>query len=546
MWKASEDAAAASLPYLVQAVARTAAILEAFEGGEALSLAELTQRTGIPKPSVFRLATTLESVGLLDRDRNGSYVLGMRLVSLAQFYLSLSLTQASRPVMEDLNRSFGHTINLAVLDHGEMVFVEVLESRNSFRMATTIGAREPLHATALGKAVAAHLPDAEFTPILGEHPLRALTANTIVTRPQLDKELELIRARGWATDIGESYAGAHAVGAAVFDRHGVAGGISISASSSQLPVDELPATGAALVRAADTISRMLGAFRPPRPAVQQHHVSVVSDDPQAAGPRRTVEVVQAVAKTAAILEAFDSGESLSLAQLTQRTGIPKPSVFRLATTLESFNLLGRDRAGAYVLGMKTVSLARGVLARTVPEVARSVMRETHSAFGHTVNLAVLDRGEMCFVEVLQSRNSFRMAVAIGARETLFSTAIGKAVAAHLPDEELNRILAKRPPVRLTPKTITSPARLKEELKLIRERGYATDIEECHIGAHCAGVPLFNRSGVWGGMSISAPSSELPVDELPVIGSVLDDAGRRISSALGADTAHRSPGQPASE
>ena len=82
--------------------------------------------------------------------------------------------------------------------------------------------------------------------------------------------------------------------------------------------------------------------------------------------------------------------------------------------------------------------------------------------------------------------------------------------------------------------------------MIRERGYATDIEECHIGAHCAGVPLFNRSGVWGGMSISAPSSELPVDELPVIGSVLDDAGRRISSALGADTAHRSPGQPASE
>jgi IclR family acetate operon transcriptional repressor len=254
----AEIATEPTTPYLVRAVAKTAAILEAFEDGEALSLTQLAQRTGIPKPSVFRLATTLESVGLLDRDRNGSYALGVRFVSLARVILSMTLPQAARPVMEQLHYSVGHSVNLAVLHRGEMLFVDVLESRCSFRMASTIGAREPLHSTALGKAVAAHLPAAGLVRILAEHPLRALTPNTITSRPQLDMEFELVRKRGYATDIGECYVGAHAVGAAVFNRHGVVGGISISASSSQLPVDALSESGAAVAEAAHTISRTLG------------------------------------------------------------------------------------------------------------------------------------------------------------------------------------------------------------------------------------------------------------------------------------------------
>jgi DNA-binding IclR family transcriptional regulator len=262
-------------------------------------------------------------------------------------------------------------------------------------------------------------------------------------------------------------------------------------------------------------------------------------------PSRRPYFVQAVVKTATILEALDSGEALTLAQLAQGTGLPKPTVFRLATTLESVGLLDRDRNGAYVLGMKMVSLARGVLMRTVPEAARSVMKELHHAVGHSVNLAVLHRSEMLFVEVLESRNSFRIAAALGASEPLFSTAIGKAVAAYLPADELGRILAQYPLQQFTRNTICSRGQLERELKFVRECGYATDVEERYIGAHCVGAPVFNRYGLLGGMSISAPSSQLPADELPVIGAAVREAAIRISDALGTEDAYWRVAKPAS-
>lgn len=243
----------------VRSVVRAISVLSAFEDAEQLSLAELAAHTGLPKPTVFRLAMTLENAGLLTRLPEGHmFALGTRLVSVARLVLSRGLPAIARPRMEALARAFGHTVNLAVLDGDEMLFIDVIESRSSLRMVSGVGAREPFHATAVGKAVAAQLDPSDFEALLSRRPLRAITHNTVTSRAQLEADLSKIRARGYATDRGESFAGAHCVAAAIVGRHGVVGGISISAAADQLLEDDFALVGAAVHAAAAAISEELG------------------------------------------------------------------------------------------------------------------------------------------------------------------------------------------------------------------------------------------------------------------------------------------------
>jgi DNA-binding IclR family transcriptional regulator len=244
--------------YYVKSVARAAAILKAFEESETLSLAQLAETVDLPKPTVLRLASTLEQFGLLERRIDGFYCLGLRFVSIAHRVLSRGFPQAARPFMHELWRVFGHTVNLAVLVEGEMLFVDVLESRHNVRVVSPVGAREPVHATALGKAVAAQLDPAACDQIFLNNPLDALTPQTITSRARLDEELLLTRQRGFATDLGECRVEGHCVAAPVFDRGGICGSIGMSATSTALPLEAFSIAGAAVREAATSISEVLG------------------------------------------------------------------------------------------------------------------------------------------------------------------------------------------------------------------------------------------------------------------------------------------------
>jgi IclR family acetate operon transcriptional repressor len=248
----------------VRSVARALSVLTAFEDAEELSLAELAVRTELPKPTVFRLAVTLENAGFLTRSTEGHmFELGHRLVSVSRLVLSRGLPALARPQMQALARNLGHTVNLAVLDGDEMLFLDVIESRSSLRMVSGVGSREPFHATAVGKAVAAQLDPQELETLLSRNPLRSVTPKTITSRVQLEAALKEVRERGYAIDPGEYLPGAHCVGAAIVGRHGVEGGISISAAADQLPEEDFPLVGGALRQAVDEISEGLGGTPAP-------------------------------------------------------------------------------------------------------------------------------------------------------------------------------------------------------------------------------------------------------------------------------------------
>jgi IclR family acetate operon transcriptional repressor len=243
----------------VRSVARAISVLTAFEDAEQLSLAQLAAHTRLPKPTVFRLALTLENAGFLIRSEEvHMFSLGPRLVSVARLVLARGLPITARPHMTALARQFGYTVSLAVLDAGEVLFLDVIESRTNLRMVFGIGTREPFHSDAVGKAVAAQLDRAELDALLSRRPLRALTPHTITSRAALEAELQNIRERGYATDRGESQGGAHSVAAAIFGPRGVVGGISLSAAADQLPEEDFAIAGAAVREATDAISAALG------------------------------------------------------------------------------------------------------------------------------------------------------------------------------------------------------------------------------------------------------------------------------------------------
>jgi DNA-binding IclR family transcriptional regulator len=161
--------------------------------------------------------------------------------------------------MKQLLARFQETVNLAVLEGDQIVYVEILESPRTFRMCSRVGSREMPHSTALGKAILAFLPQQEVERILQNTGLPRYTANTIGSRSSLRDELAITRQRGYSIDNGENEEGARCVGAPIFDHRGdVVAAISISGPAVRSSAEEIEGMGTALLEASLHISQRIG------------------------------------------------------------------------------------------------------------------------------------------------------------------------------------------------------------------------------------------------------------------------------------------------
>lgn len=255
---AADNSQSDSGRYEVQAVSKAAAILGAFKSAVQLSQSEIAAAVGLPKATVYRLAATLQQAGLLAKDAHDNYRLGSELVALARQVLNRGLPSVARPYMLDLSKRFGHSVNLGIRSHYDVLFIEVVESKHNFRTTSAVGAREPLHATAAGKAILAELSDADLDEFVRIHGLPALTPKTITSRARLDEELRLIRERGYSFDAGECVLGAHCVAAVAHASADIAGAISVTAASGHLPAEDFDIVGKAVREATAGVTAELG------------------------------------------------------------------------------------------------------------------------------------------------------------------------------------------------------------------------------------------------------------------------------------------------
>jgi IclR family transcriptional regulator, acetate operon repressor len=193
-----------------------------------LSLAELTERSGLPRSTTHRLARQLESLRVLERTRRG-WRIGVRIFELGQLVPTQQrLREQALPFMGDLYEATRGTIHLAVLEGSDVVYVEVIAGRHKVRSPSRRGGRVPAHCTAVGKVLLAY---ADPRPDPDGPSLEARTKATITDPRSLASTLAMVRRRGIAFDDEEAMAGLRCVAAPVYDQSGVVAALSVSLST---------------------------------------------------------------------------------------------------------------------------------------------------------------------------------------------------------------------------------------------------------------------------------------------------------------------------
>jgi IclR family transcriptional regulator, acetate operon repressor len=214
----------------VQSIARAFAVLELIAAnGGAMGLSRLAADSGLPLPTLHRLARTLVDLGYLRQEPSRLYALGPRLLLLAESSATM-LNGLAVPHLRHLVDELGETANLAMLDGDQVAYVAQAPGRHSMRMFTEVGRRVDAHATAVGKAVLATLPEETVTQMLQRAGMRAQTEHTITTIAAMHEELARTRRLGYALDDGEQEVGVRCYAVAV---PGAPAGAAISISGPE-------------------------------------------------------------------------------------------------------------------------------------------------------------------------------------------------------------------------------------------------------------------------------------------------------------------------
>ncbi len=231
--------------------------------------------------------------------------------------------------------------------------------------------------------------------------------------------------------------------------------------------------------------------------------------------REDADTVQAVSRALTILEALagEPSSAMALTDLAHKVGLKMTTVHRLLSTLLTHGFAEQDQGTMrYRLGIKAFEIGNAALnAMDIRQVARPFLKELVDQLNETANLAILDRGEVVYIDQIESTNIVivKMFARVGSRGPAHCTGSGKVLLAGLADEDLLPLLEKMPLARFTDRTITEPGRLLEELRVIRRQGYAVDDGERDEGVCCVAAPVFNyEQKAIAAVSVSGPMTRL--------------------------------------
>ncbi|HON72542.1 MAG TPA: IclR family transcriptional regulator [bacterium] len=247
---------------LVPGLERGIKILELLEKEkEGLTFGDLLEKTGIPKPSLARILNLLESHNFIRNSSDGRYRLGFRLLSLGySVYTNLDLIREARPFLTELVDLTGETVELAILDGGEILYIDKIESPEPIRLVARIGSRyKTLHCTAVGKVFLAYMGEDFFKDYLARVGLPSFTEKTITDVEVLKAQLDEIRSRGYAFDDEEVRSGVRRIASPVFGSFkGLVAVIGIAGPTFRITVERKEELGEIVKRVAMGLSERFG------------------------------------------------------------------------------------------------------------------------------------------------------------------------------------------------------------------------------------------------------------------------------------------------
>jgi IclR family acetate operon transcriptional repressor len=251
-----------------------------------------------------------------------------------------------------------------------------------------------------------------------------------------------------------------------------------------------------------------------------------------AGAMRAPGGVQSLDRALDLLEQMaEAGGEVGLSELSETSGLPLPTIHRLLRTLVQRGYVRQLPSRRYALGPGLMRLGESAAVLT-SSWARPHLAALVDAVGETANLALLDGDRAVYVAQVPSRHSMRMFTEVGRRVHLHCTGVGKALLAHLPDQEVLAVVARAGlPVR-TDSTIATPEALLRELAEVRGRGYAVDDGEQEVGVRCFALVVPGTSTPTA-VSVSGPAARVTEDSAGRIVPLLRGTADALATELAA-------------
>ena len=256
----------------VQSLVRALTLLNALsEADEGIALTELAQQVGLTTSTAHRLLTTLQQERYVHfHGERRVWSVGVQAFIAGKAFLKTrSVVASARTQMRALMEESEETVNMAVEDQYEAVYLSQVECRQMMRVFARPGGRVPLHCSSVGKALLMAMPDNELARVLHQRGLPRLTSKTISTPAALRRDLQQAREQGYAIDDEEHAVGLRCIAAPIFNENAEAlAAISLSGPMARISDARIPLLGDLVRRKADAISTQLGgvlpAWRKPR------------------------------------------------------------------------------------------------------------------------------------------------------------------------------------------------------------------------------------------------------------------------------------------
>ncbi|WP_420643514.1 IclR family transcriptional regulator [Candidatus Leptofilum sp.] len=245
---------------------------------------------------------------------------------------------------------------------------------------------------------------------------------------------------------------------------------------------------------------------------------------------------QSVLRAMSLLKAFDDERpEWGLAELSREVGLNKTTTFRLLTALESEGMVARRPfADTYILGPEIVVLGgRALRSNDLRSLAKPELEQMAAISGETATLEIMSGDDaVLIIDEIIGNHLVGSSQSLGTRWPMFATSSGMALLAYLPEERVDAVL-KRPLPSLTPKTVTDPTVIRQELIKTRQRGYSYLREWLEEGLIVVGAPLFNHDGqVIAAISLGGPAIRFPAEREPEMGQLVKQTAQHISEKLG--------------